>query len=152
MRRRFVDHALDRGGVGHVHRPALHMVDPGGLDLGHHRVDGFLLQVGDGDVRAFAGEQVRGGAAHAAGSAGDKGSLAFDRARQRFIRGLAHGCFLFFLIVPEKFRTGRPSSPVTMPRTKLSEPPLRSTSPRASSRSPSSAPSMNSAVKATVTP
>lgn len=66
-------------------------------------------------------------------------------------RRLCYYFFRIFLMVPEKFKQGRPLA-VTMPRTNMREPPARMTSPRDSMSSPTTGPSINSQLKATVTP
>ena len=54
-------------------------------DLLNHDVNVLLFQVRDGDIGPLPGKKVRGGAAHAAGSAGDQRGLAVDRAGQILI-------------------------------------------------------------------
>ncbi len=74
-----VDEPVDLRGVAHVHDVALRLT-AGRIDLVHHGLDSVRPEVDNGDARAFVGEEVRSGAAHAAGRARDDRDLARDRA------------------------------------------------------------------------
>ena len=83
MRGDVIDDGGDVVAVGDVERPGLRRA-ASCRDLAGDGLRGLGADVGDGDVGAFGGEHQRGGAAHAAGGAGDENGQALDRAAELF--------------------------------------------------------------------
>ena len=79
----FVHDRSDVVTVGDIERPGF-----GGLtfcrDVAGNGLRRLGADVGDRDLGAFGGEHPRGGAAHAAGGAGDENAQTLDRAAELF--------------------------------------------------------------------
>ena len=85
------DELLQRRRVGHVdHEPFGGLGAVRGTDLVDHGDDSLRADVDHGDTHAFVGEELRGGASHAGGRAGDDRPLAGHRTREG--GEPAHGC------------------------------------------------------------
>ena len=81
MRGDAADDLDDVVGLGDVERPGLCGAAPG-LDFIGDGLRGLGVDIGDGNVGAFGREHKRGGAAHAAGGAGDENGQALDRTAE----------------------------------------------------------------------
>ena len=78
------DRADDLGdvvGLGDVERPGFRGA-ASGRDFIRDGLRGLGGEIGDGNVGALGGEHQRGGAAHAAGGAGDENGQALDRTAE----------------------------------------------------------------------
>ena len=84
MRGDVVDDGVDVVAVGDVERPGFCGLPPLAAISAATACVASALIVGDGDVGAFGGEHPRGGAAHAAGGAGDENGQTLDRAAELF--------------------------------------------------------------------
>ncbi len=88
MRGDITDNGIDLIAVGDVKRPCLRAAAARG-DLRRDGLRALGRKIRHGDIGAFGGEHQRGGAAHAAGGAGDENGQSLDRAAELFEFG--HG-------------------------------------------------------------
>ena len=89
MRGDGADDGVDVVAVGDIERPGF-CAAAAGRDLVRNGLRAIGGIVGDGDVGAFGREHLRGGAAHAAGGAGDENGQSLDRTAELFEVGHGH--------------------------------------------------------------
>ena len=86
MRCDIVDHGCDVIAIGNIERPGLG-ASTARCDLCGDGLRALGRIVGHGDVGAFGCEHPRGGAAHAAGRAGNQNAQSFNRPAELFETG-----------------------------------------------------------------